>query len=104
MYVREKPNKSGIISVQIIDKSSGKYKVVKTIGRSSNWQDVDALIQQGKQWIQEYNGQLQLDFDNEKQLLSKFISCIQKITIAGTELLLGKIFDQIGFSKALFSC
>ena len=99
MYVREKPNKSGIISVQIIDKSSGKYKVVKTIGCSSNRQDVDALIHQGKQWIKEYNGQLQLDFDNEKQLLSKFISGIQKITVAGTELLLGKIFDQIGFNQ-----
>lgn len=99
MYIREKPNKSGIISVQIVDKSSGKYKVVKTIGSSSNRLEVDALIQQGKQWIKEYIGQFQLDFDNEKQLLSKFISGIQKITVAGSELLLGKIFDQIGFNQ-----
>jgi len=36
MYIRKKNNKSGIISIQVIDKSSGKYKVVKTIGSSSN--------------------------------------------------------------------
>jgi len=97
MYIREKPNKSGIISVQIVDKSSGKDKVVKTIGNSSIRQDADALIHQGKQWIKKYNGQL--DFDNEKQLLTKFKSGIQEITVAGAELLLGKIFDQNGFNQ-----
>jgi len=40
MFVRKKQNKSGVISVQIIDKSSGKYKVVKTIGSSSDEKQV----------------------------------------------------------------
>jgi len=35
MFVRKKKNKSGVVSVQVIDKSSGKYKVKKTIGSSS---------------------------------------------------------------------
>jgi hypothetical protein len=35
MFVREKPNKSGSTSVQIIDKSNG-YKVVQTVGCSKN--------------------------------------------------------------------
>ena len=34
MFVRKKKNKSGSISVQIISKEGGKYKVVKTIGSS----------------------------------------------------------------------
>ena len=99
MYVREKRNKSGIVSVQVIDKSSGRYKVLRTIGSSVNRQEIDDLHQQGRLWIRDYHGQLELDFFNEKQILSKFISGIQKITIAGTELLLGKIFDQIGFNQ-----
>ncbi len=28
MFVRQKKNKSGVISIQVIDKSSGKYKVL----------------------------------------------------------------------------
>ncbi len=31
MFIRQRKNPSGSISIQIIDKSSGKYKVVETI-------------------------------------------------------------------------
>ena len=43
MFIRKKKNKSGIISVQVIDKSSGVYKVIKTIGSSNNQQKIDRL-------------------------------------------------------------
>lgn len=36
MFIRKKKNPSGVISVQIIDKSKGKYKVVHTIGSSKD--------------------------------------------------------------------
>jgi hypothetical protein len=99
MYVRKKNNKSGKISIQVIDKSSGKYKVVKTIGSSANAQDVERLLGQGEQWIKEQSGQIALDIDGQKELFNKFISSIQGITVVGTELLLGKLFDQIGFNQ-----
>ena len=95
MFVRKKKNKSGVISIQIIDKSSGKYKFIKTIGSSANGQEVEDLFRQGQEWIKDYSGQLEIDFFDEKQLFSKFVSGIQQITVIGTELLLGKIFDQI---------
>ena len=40
MYVRQKRNKSGLVSVQVIDKSYGKYKVAKTIGSERGSQEV----------------------------------------------------------------
>jgi len=99
MFVRKKKNKSGIISIQIIDKSSGKYKLLKTIGSSSNSLEIERLFKKGQQWIKEYQGQFELDFQDEKQLLSRFISGIKQITVIGTDLLLGKIFNQIGFNQ-----
>ena len=36
MFIRQKKNKSGVISIQVIDKSNGKYKLLKTIGSSSD--------------------------------------------------------------------
>lgn len=99
MFVRKKKNKSGVISIQVIDKSSGKYKFIKTIGSSANDQEVEDLFRQGQEWIKDYSGQLEIDFFDEKQLFSKFVSGIQQITVIGTELLLGKIFDQIGFNQ-----
>lgn len=99
MFVRKKPNKSGSISVQVIDKSSGNYKVVKTLGRSKEPQEVDQLIYRAHQWINDHTGQSELDFHDEKQLYASFISGIQQVTVVGTELLLGKLFDEIGFNQ-----
>ena len=99
VFLRKKKNKSGIISVQVIDKSTGKYTVVKTIGSSINEKEVEKLFYQGHQWIKNHLGQYELDFQNEKQLFSAFIAGIKQITVAGTELLLGKIFDEIGFNQ-----
>jgi hypothetical protein len=44
MFVRQKQNKSGIVSIQVIDKSSGRYKLLKTIGSSSSQQIIEKLI------------------------------------------------------------
>jgi len=99
MFVREKPNKSGSTSVQVIDKSSGSYKVVKSMGSSVDPQQINQLVRRAHQWISHQLGQSEFDFYDEKKLYSSFISGIQQVTVAGTELLLGRIFDQIGFNQ-----
>lgn len=98
MFVRKKKNKSGVVSIQIIDKSLGKYKMIKTIGSSSNVTEIDLLYQQGLDYIQHYNGQQTFDFacqdfkDTVKQ-------SIRNISIEGIHLLLGKIYSEIGFDR-----
>ncbi len=67
MFVRKKKNKSGVISVQVIDKSNGKYKVVKTISSSSNPFKVEKLVIQGKQWIKEQTNILELNFSDKAE-------------------------------------
>jgi transposase len=99
MFVRKKKNKSGVISVQVIDKSSGSYKLLKTIGSSANPGEVERLFQQAREWIRTKTGSLELDFQNEFQVFNHFVDNIQSIQIAGAELLLGRLFDEIGFSK-----
>lgn len=99
MFVRKKQNTSGSISVQVVDKGSGRYKILKTMGSSSDADEVDRLIQQGHAWISEYSGQTHLDFNDEKQLYSSLLSHIQQVTIAGTDLLLGNIYEEVGFNQ-----
>ena len=91
MFVRKKKNKSGVISVQIIDKVSGKSKLVKTIGSSSKAEEVSHLVGQREQWIKRKKGQLDLDFDNERKEAERFFNSIQKLNLSGTDLLLGSI-------------
>ena len=64
MFVRKKPNTSGLISVQVIDKSSGKYKVVKIIGSSHNAFEIDRLVLKGKEFVKQQTGLQKLDFKN----------------------------------------
>lgn len=99
MFVRKKKNKSGVISVQVIDKSGGHYKVSKTIGSSSNTLEVDELYAKAKNWIRQTSLQYSLDFEQEDQLVQQVLGSIQSIQIAGIDLLLGEIFDDIGFGQ-----
>lgn len=98
MFVRKKRNPSGIISVQVINKSLGKYKVVKTIGSASDPAIILNLIDQGNTFIKNCEG-VQIDFDRTDNLFEQFIDSIQQIRIVGTQLLLGKIFDEVGFNE-----
>jgi transposase len=99
MFVRKKKNKSGVISVQVTDKSSGSYKLIKTIGSSANPGEVEGLFNQAREWIRTKTGSLELDFQNEFQAFNHFVDNIQSIQIAGAELLPGRLFDEIGFNK-----
>ena len=98
MFVRKKKNKSGVISIQIIDKSSGSYKMIKTIGSSSDPIEVEHLFRQGLEFVNHYQGQKTIDFSvhDFKETVKQ---SIQNITIEGINLLLGKIYSEIGFDK-----
>lgn len=100
MYVRKKKNKSGVISVQIIDKSRGSYKVFQTIGSSSDAEQIEALYKKAKQEISIIKNQSSLLFeeDNELDYINTFMNGIENLSLIGPELLLGKLFDEIGFN------
>lgn len=98
VYVRQKKNRSGKVSIQIIDKSFGKYKVLKTIGCSSNELEIENLVLKGKQWIKEKEGIPELDFSSDTAQIEQVFSMITEHKLVGLELVLGKIFDEIGFN------
>ena len=98
MFVRQKKNKSGLVSVQVIDKARGKYRVVKTIGCCYDPQELAALLVQAETWIREQSGIAEFDFDQVDKLFDQFLSGISSIRIIGPSLLLGSIFDAIGFN------
>lgn len=99
MFVRQKKNKSGVISVQVIDKSSGKYKVLKTIGSSVNTAEIEALLIKAHDFIKEFTGVQEFDFTNSNAIVHTILNNISSHKLAGIELVLGKIFDQIGFNQ-----
>lgn len=102
MFVRKKKNKSGSISVQIIDKSSGTYKVIKTIGCSDDKQSIAMMWQEAHELIPKLVGQTSIDFlPKQDQAIVDFLNSSQslKIRVIGPEIVLGKLFDRIGFNQ-----
>lgn len=100
MFWRKKKNKSGIISVQVIDKSSGKYKIIKTIGSSALPSEIDTLVDEARRFISSYGGQQEFDFaiaDDDRYFQSVYDN-IQQVQLLGPEIILGKLFDHIGFN------
>ena len=100
MFVRRKPNPSGVISVQIIDKSTGSYEVFRTVGSSADLAQIDLLVKKAKLEILQHSKQIPLPFNQQAELefADTFINHIDSLELAGPELLLGKIFDEIGFN------
>jgi len=98
MFVRKKRNKSGVISIQIIDKSTGKYKLIKTIGSSDNSNEVDRLYQEGLDYVKHFQGQQTINFSGHgfKETVKQ---SIRNIAIEGINLLLGRIYTDIGFDQ-----
>lgn len=100
MFVRQKPNRSGSVSVQVIDKSNG-YRLVKTMGSSKDPEQISRLVELGELFIARHRGQYAL-FPAAQQSNALALDVIRTIENAsirtvGPELILGKLFDQIGF-------
>lgn len=100
MFLRQKKNKSGSVSVQVISKDGGKYKVIKTIGSASTDQQIATLIYQGKHELSKIEAQHGLFIFEEDALIESFLIQLQnsQIRTVGPELIFGKIYDGIGFN------
>ena len=100
MYLRRKKNVFGSISIQVVNKVCGKVKIIKSIGSSKKIDEIEMLYQQGLEAIKLLQYQIELPFHQslEEQFVTQFISSIQSLSLVGPELLLGKIFDKIGFN------
>jgi hypothetical protein len=91
MYIRQKKNKSGSISVQIIQKKSSKYKVVETIGCTKSDKELDLFLEEAHKRLVMLDPTL---LDYAESLSPKKLSN-KHTKVIGDELILGKIFQDI---------
>ena len=109
MHVRLKKNRSGSISVIVVDKSYGRYKELHTIGVAKEESEIASLRQQGLEWIRRRKLEMQPELDlygeerealeNEIEVTERVVANIDNILINGAELILNRVFDRIGFNR-----
>jgi hypothetical protein len=101
MFVRRKVNKSGSISVHVVDKARGKYRVVKVFGPVESEQEVARLERQARTYIREAGGGVDLFPDEADGSIEDFLSSVSntQVQVAGPELIFGRLYDRIGYGE-----
>jgi transposase len=101
MFVRENKNRSGSVSVQVISKHGGRYRVVKTVGSATQRHDIDRLVLVARQEIKRLQAQPELFPSEHDELIEGAISSLSNSSIStvGPELIFGRIYDYIGFNR-----
>lgn len=101
MFVRKKRNKSGSVSVQIVDKSGG-YRVFQTVGCSKVEAEIELFVQKARHTIRTSGGRQSELFSfrsPEEAVVRLFLGELsnKQIRVIGPELIFGTLFDRLGF-------
>lgn len=99
MFVRRLKHSKGYSYIQVVDKSSGKYKVLKSFGSFSTIEQEKELVRLAENWINKYTGAQEFDFANSTQAIEVVLNNITSHRLIGIDLVLGAIFDEIGFGQ-----
>lgn len=88
----------------MVDKHGGKFKELHTVGIGRDEDEVIGLCRQGRDWISQHLGILELDFDAEerkameREYTQKVLDNVDAVLLNGAKLILDKIYDSIGFN------
>lgn len=99
MFLRKKNNKSGSVSIQILSKVGRKNRLVKTVGCAKTAREEELLLMLGKTEMARLQGMQSLFIEHDDLVVESFVNSISTdhLQIVGSELILGKIYDKIGF-------
>lgn len=102
MFVRRKKNRSGSVSIVVVDKSRGRYREIKSFGSATDLSMIEELERAASDWISKYEGQQTFDFsetDMALQEVRKTISRIERTLQNSPQVILNRIYDSIGFNE-----
>lgn len=99
MFVRRKQNKSGTISIQVVAKVSGKYRVQKSFGSSRDEATLISLERKARQWADEQEFGEELFIQDDAAAYDAVFAGIgqNQLRLVGPDLIYGRLFDKIGF-------
>jgi transposase len=99
MFIRKNRNRSGTISIQIVRKIERSNRVIKTIGIAKTKREEELLLLLARTEIERLQGMQSLFIEHDDLVVESFVNGISQdhLQIVGSELILGKIYDKIGF-------
>lgn len=97
MFIRKNKNRSGTVSIQIVQKSGRKNKVVKTVGIAKTDREEQLLMVIAKNEIEKLQGLYSLFHEHDDLVIESFVDGLSnnQLQIVGPQLVLGGIYDRI---------
>ena len=103
MFVRKKKNRSGSVSIAVVDKSKSCYREIKQFGVAHTEAEISSLVRQANDWICRYGGQRLIDFEGESVSqdsdIDRFVNRIDGASMNGPYMLLSQVYDLVGFGQ-----
>ena len=103
LRVRKKKNRSGSVSIHIVDRTNRGYRVVESLGSSKDEVEIEALYQKAINRIDELEQNLLFISKNEdkKTRLTDILSQVttDNFILIGDELFFGKLFDKLNLNN-----
>ncbi|MCR5709102.1 MAG: hypothetical protein K6G79_01325 [Bacteroidales bacterium] len=106
MFVRRRTNRSGSISIFVVDKSRGRYDTVKSFGAVKTKAEADLIENKAREWIRSQEGEQGSLFGagSEQQLREEAAALEQgRLELAGPELIYGALFDRLALGPGMDS-
>ena len=99
MFIRKNRNRSGSVSIQIVQKVNRTNNVIKIVGVARTKREEELLILLARTEIERLQGMQSLFIEHDDLVVDNFVNGIANdhLQIIGSELILGRIYDKIGF-------
>lgn len=102
MFIRKNKNRSGTVSVQIVSKANGSYRVVHVAGSSRDPNEIACLVQKAEDYIASPQNQAPLfaTLSASDIAVQNFLAQLGNahVKTIGPELVFGAIFERLGFN------
>ncbi len=99
MFIIKNKNRSGSVSIQIAQKEGRKNRVLKTVGIARTKREEELIVILAKSEMESLQGLQPLFSEHDDLVVEGFVKGIANSHLQdiGTELILGKIYEKIGF-------
>lgn len=102
MFINKNKNKSGTISVRVLEKRGRNNVLVKSFGSSKDERVIEKWMAEAQRFIRQQTGTHYDLFNQPSQpLLNDFVNNISnnQISVVGPEVIFGKLFDYVGYGE-----
>lgn len=97
MFIRENKNRSGSVSIQVVEKVKGKNKVIFSAGSGIAQQEIELLKVKAQSFIDDQKNAIPLFLEQEDLIIQSFVESLSSgcLRIVGPQLVLEPIYDLV---------